>query len=58
MAPAAQAAGEGGLSTEQKVAVMGKHLRVELGPAAQIKLHLGVRRFVHQPAYAVPDYEA
>jgi hypothetical protein len=41
----------------QQIAVHGKHLTVDLAPGARIHLRLGLRRFAHQPAYAVPDYE-
>ncbi len=38
----------------ETVAVDGRWLRVELGAAAQTKLRLGLRRFVHQPSHAGP----
>ncbi|MEW6752978.1 MAG: hypothetical protein AB1505_18655 [Candidatus Latescibacterota bacterium] len=36
---------------DQLCAVNGRHLQVNLGPGARARLHLGMRRFVHQPAY-------
>jgi hypothetical protein len=37
-----------------RLSVKGKHLLVELGPAAQVRLDLGMKRFVNQPSYAFP----
>jgi hypothetical protein len=31
-----------------------RHLTVHLGPSAQARLHLGVRRYAHAPTYAYP----
>ena len=31
-----------------------KHIRVELGPAAQVTLDLGMKRFAHKPSYDFP----
>ena len=31
-----------------------KHIRVELGPAAQVTLELGMKRFAHKPSYDFP----
>ena len=39
---------------EQQLMVRGRHLRVQLGPAAQARLELGMRRFVHRPSYDFP----
>ncbi|MBI2503446.1 MAG: hypothetical protein HYW07_09495 [Candidatus Latescibacteria bacterium] len=39
---------------EQRLAIRGRHLRVHLGPAAQARLDLGLKRFVHRPSYAFP----
>ena len=38
-------------------AIDGKHLRVRLGPAARVRLHLGMKRFAHMPSYAFPPFE-
>ncbi|MEC8932455.1 MAG: hypothetical protein VYB08_13610, partial [Candidatus Latescibacterota bacterium] len=37
--------------------VNGRHLRVELGPAAQATLDVGMNRFVHKPSYDLPPCE-
>ena len=37
--------------------VNGRHLRVELGPAAQATLDVGMKRFVHKPSYDLPPCE-
>jgi hypothetical protein len=37
--------------------IHGKHLRVDLGPGAQVRLVLGLRRFAHTPAYAMPTFD-
>jgi hypothetical protein len=34
-----------------------RHLVVRLGPSAQARLHLGVKRFANQPTYAFPPFE-
>ncbi len=41
---------------DQRVKVNGKHLQVDLGPAAPARLHLGLRRFAHQPSYEMPTF--
>jgi hypothetical protein len=41
----------------QRVAVNDKYLRVELGPAAQVTLDLGMKRFAHKPSYDFPPFE-
>jgi hypothetical protein len=38
------------------VEISGRWLRVELGPSAQVKLKLEMRRFVHQPSYNGPEW--
>ena len=43
--------GDGG-----KIAVNGRHLRVELGAGAQLDLKLGMKRFANRPAYAFPPF--
>ena len=43
-----------GSGESQRQPVNGKHLVVELGPAAQVTLDLGMKRFVNQPSYALP----
>jgi len=40
----------------QRIEVNGKHLQVHLGPAAQARLHLGLKRFAHQPSYEMPSF--
>ena len=40
----------------QRIEVNGKHLQVHLGPAAQARLHLGLKRFVNQPSYEMPSF--
>ena len=45
-------------SGPQSVAVDGAHLAVHLGPGARARIELGLRRFVNQPAYRVPRYDA
>ena len=46
--------GDDGCDGDKRVAVNAQHLLVELGPAAQIKIDLGMRRFAHQPSYNSP----
>jgi hypothetical protein len=41
---------------DQRVEVNGKYLQVHLGPAAQARLHLGLKRFVNQPSYEMPSF--
>ena len=41
----------------QRLAVNNRYLQVNLGPAAQTKLHLGMQRFAHQPSYALPPFD-
>lgn len=49
---------EGGSGAEQQsVAVNGKHLQVRLGPSAQARLRLGMKRFAHRPSYEFPPFE-
>lgn len=52
-----QARLEGEDGKEQIIEVNGRHLQVDLGPAAQARLHLGLRRFAHQPSYTVPSFQ-
>ena len=33
----------------------GQVFQVDLGPSAQVRLEIGMKRFVHQPAYRFPD---
>ena len=40
----------------RRLPVDGKHLRVDLGPGARLQLQLGLHRYAHRPAYAVPSY--
>ncbi|MHB9033189.1 MAG: hypothetical protein ACYC6L_09090 [Anaerolineae bacterium] len=43
------------LSTgESAQAVNGKHLRVDLGPGAQLRLSIKMKRYVNQPSYTQP----
>ncbi len=51
-----QVSADDGSGTAQRTIVNGKHLRVELGPAAQVRLDLGIKRFAHQPSYAFPPW--
>ncbi len=37
--------------------IQGKHLRIDLGPGAQIRLRLGLRRFAHTPTYTMPTFD-
>jgi len=46
-----RAAIEGG----EVIDINGRWLRVELGPSAQAKLQLNMRRFAHQPSYHGPE---
>jgi hypothetical protein len=46
-------AGSGG----QRIDVSGKHLEINLGPAAQARLHLGLRRFAHRPSHRFPTFD-
>jgi hypothetical protein len=39
------------------VAVDGRHLRVRLGPATQVRLRIGLKRLAHKPTYARPDFD-
>ena len=39
---------------DQSVAVGDRYLQVYLGPAAQARLHLGLKRFAHRPSYSSP----
>ena len=48
---------EGDDGKEQRVEVDGRHLQVDLGPAARARLHLGFRRFAHQPSYNLPSFQ-
>ena len=41
---------------EERIEVKGKYLQVHLGPAAQARLHLGLKRFAHQPSYEMPAF--
>ena len=41
---------------EERIGVKGKYLQVHLGPAAQARLHLGLKRFAHQPSYEMPAF--
>ena len=34
-----------------------RHLKVRLGPAAQVRLRIGLRRLVHPPTYAHPAFD-
>ena len=36
----------------------GRYLRLDLGPGAQTRLHLKIRRFAHTPAYRPAPYDA
>ena len=45
-------------SGARRLAVNGRHLRVELGPAAQVTLDLGMKRFAHKPSYDLPPCES
>ena len=47
---------ESGANEEQQVEVNDKCFQVRLGPAAQARLHLGLKRFVHQPTYEFPAF--
>ncbi len=47
---------EGG-DGDAEVAVDDRHLQVELGPAAQVHLHLGLRRFAGRPSYDLPEFD-
>ena len=49
-----QVSGDDGNGEVQRVAVDGKNLLVKLGPAGQIEIDLGMKRFVHQPSYDFP----
>ena len=41
---------------EERIEVKGKYLQVHLGPAAQARLHLGLKRFAPQPSYELPAF--
>jgi len=41
---------------DQQVEVNSKWFQVHLGPASQARLHLGLKRFVHQPTYEFPAF--
>ncbi len=49
---------EGGEGVEgrQAVQVDGPYVQVRLGPSAQARLSLGVKRFANQPSYAFPEW--
>ena len=34
-----------------------RHLRLRLGPAAQVRLRLGLKRLAHRPTYARPAFD-
>ena len=38
-----------------QVDIDGKVFQVDLGPSAQVRLEIGMKRFVHRPAYEFPD---
>ena len=38
-----------------QVDIDGQVFRVNLGPSAQVKLEIGMKRFVHRPVYKFPD---
>ena len=38
-----------------QVDINGKVFQVDLGPSAQVRLEIGMKRFVHRPAYEFPD---
>ena len=48
---------DGSNDPTQRIAVNGKHIKIDLAPGAQARLRLGLRRFVHRPTYAVPAYD-
>ena len=49
---------EGAPATEpEPIAVDGRYLQVRLGPSAQARLHLGLRRFAYPPSYAFPPFD-
>ncbi len=39
------------------VTIGDRHLRVRLGPAAQVRLDLGMARLTNQPTYAFPPFD-
>ena len=41
----------------ERVDIDGKWFRVRLGPSAQARLQLGLKRFAHRPAYGHPKWE-
>ncbi len=41
----------------ERVDIDGKWFRVQLGPSAQARLQLGLKRFAHRPAYGHPKWE-
>jgi hypothetical protein len=43
--------------TGKSATVGGKHLLVRLGPAAQVRLDLGMARYADQPSYAFPPFD-
>ena len=43
-----------GHDEEPRLEVNGSHLKVRLKPGAQARLHLGLKRFAHQPTYDFP----
>ena len=53
----AEVGAQDGSGKAERVAVNGRHLVVELGPAAQVTLDLEMKRFVNQPSYAFPEFE-
>ncbi len=40
----------------EPLSVDGRHLRVRLGPAAQVRLRIGLKRLAHRPTYARPEF--
>ena len=41
---------------DQSIEVGGKYLQVHLGPGAQARLHIGLKRFAFQPSYSLPPF--
>ena len=41
---------------DQSIEVEGPYLQVHLGPAAQARLHLGLKRFARSPSYDFPVF--
>jgi hypothetical protein len=49
---------ENGSGVEQeRVTVDARYLQVRLGPSAQARIRLDIKRYVHQPTYAFPPFE-